>query len=79
MGLEVGVGQRAPFLLTLIAIFELFGKLLMAFFSDRGLIQRRYILIIAALNSSLAIFSEFYDRKVILKSGVPFTNISVMN
>lgn len=61
VGYEVGVGRQAPYLLSIIAIFELLAKVVMSFISDRGWIQRRYFIIIAAVNASLSTLSKYYD------------------
>ena len=57
-GNEVGVGRRSPYLLTIIATFELLGKVVMSVISDQGWLQRRYIHIVACITAGLSIVCE---------------------
>ncbi|XP_071547490.1 monocarboxylate transporter 9-like isoform X2 [Panulirus ornatus] len=54
IGYEIGVAEQAPYLLSIIAIFELLAKVVMSFISDRGWLERRYYMIIGAVNASLS-------------------------
>lgn len=54
-GHEVGIGRKAPYLLTIIATFELLGKVIMSVISDQGWLQRRYIYMLASFSTTVAI------------------------
>ncbi|KAK8746306.1 hypothetical protein OTU49_017356 [Cherax quadricarinatus] len=54
LSLEIGVGRETPFLYIIVASFELVAKLFTSLFCDQGLMQRRYFVIIASVNSVLA-------------------------
>lgn len=54
-GTEIGVGRRSPYLLTIIATFELLGKVTMSVVSDQGWIQRRYLQILFCITAGLSV------------------------
>lgn len=62
-GDEIGLGRKAPFLLTIIATFELLGKVVMSVISDQGWLQRRYIYMLTCTTSAVSILCEYKHYK----------------
>lgn len=60
-GVEVGLGRKAPYMLTIIATFELLGKVVMSVISDQGWLQRRYIYMLSSFTSAVTVFCELQD------------------
>ncbi|XP_063862893.1 uncharacterized protein LOC135102089 [Scylla paramamosain] len=54
-GNEMGVGRRSAYLLTIVATFELLGKVIMSVVSDQGWVQRRYIHILSSISAGLSV------------------------
>lgn len=54
-GSEMGLGGKAPYMLTIIATFELLGKVVMSVIADQGWLQRRYTYMLATASSAVAI------------------------
>lgn len=60
-GVEIGVGRKAPYLLTIIATFELLGKVVMSVITDQGWLQRRYTYMLVTTTSAVSVLCELQD------------------
>lgn len=60
-GIEIGLGGKAPYMLTIIATFELLGKVVMSVIADQGWLQRRYAYMLVTISAAVSIYCELQD------------------
>lgn len=74
-GNEIGVGRKAPYLLTIIAISELLGKVLMSVVTDQRWIQRRHAYMLVCVTSSITVLCELQETCKLLRLWMPCLDV----
>ncbi|KAK4292101.1 hypothetical protein Pmani_035113 [Petrolisthes manimaculis] len=64
-GSRLGAGEKAPYLLTLLSLFEMLAKLVVSVVSDQGWLERRYIYMAGAVSSAVASFFMTISSSVV--------------